>query len=54
MNDRKELLSRLVRMERPLGAILFQLAKLGWDSDRELVEVSRSDIYGGEDISQKP
>ncbi len=44
MESREELLSRLVRMDRPLGPILLKLAEFGWDSDRELVDVSRSDI----------
>ena|SRR3990170_1146619 len=44
MNDRTELLARLLRMERPLGPVLEKLAEFGWDSDQELLEVSASDI----------
>jgi hypothetical protein len=44
MNDRTELLARLLRLERPLGPVLEKLGEFGWDSDQELLEVSASDI----------
>lgn len=43
MNDRRELLVRLVEMERPLEPILTELGKFGWDSE-ELIEVTGSHI----------
>jgi hypothetical protein len=44
MDNREELLRRLVRFERPLEPLLSLLGAAGWDSHRELVRVAPADI----------
>jgi len=44
MDNREELLRRLVRFERPLEALRPLLGAYVWDSDRELVRVAPADI----------
>jgi hypothetical protein len=41
MNTRKELLLQLLTRSRPMKSVLEELAEYGWDSDRDLVVVTR-------------
>lgn len=44
MENREQLLLRLVHFERPLSIILSELGKYEWDSDRELICLSTTEV----------
>ncbi len=44
INTRKELLSQLLARTRPAAPILGELAEFGWDSDRDLVVLTREHL----------